>query len=240
LYFHNTSNYAAWWINIGDTFRTNEATGEKELVPHTGDLIFSSVNGSGFAMTDNFEPNIINFTGQHRCTSKIRIQNNFKDFIGKIVVSTGEYSDLDNVKKISINESIPIIDLARKANDKRAFGVISGMEDDLPYRDFQLGYLRFTIKKKKRCKKVTVNSLGEGGIWICDIGGNFENGDLITSSEIPGYGMLQDSSFVTCSTVAKITCNCSFDLNSKVYECFQEIWKGKLIKKAFVGCIYKC
>jgi hypothetical protein len=55
-----------------------------------------------------------------------------------------------------------------------------------------------------------VNSLGEGGIWVTNKSGNFENGDYITSSSVPGYGQRQDDDLLHNYSVAKITTNCGF------------------------------
>jgi hypothetical protein len=55
--------------------------------------------------------------------------------------------------------------------------------------------------------------VGEGAIWVSDFpeGKALESGDYITSSDIPGIGMRQDSEFLTNYTVAKITMDCNFE-----------------------------
>ena len=55
-----------------------------------------------------------------------------------------------------------------------------------------------------------VNSLGEGGMWVTNKLGIFENGDYITSSSVPGYGQKQDDDLLHNYTVAKITTDCDF------------------------------
>ena len=85
-----------------------------------------------------------------------------------------------------------------------------------------------------------INSLGEGGIWVCNINGNLENGDYITTCEIPGYGMRQDDDLLHNYTVAKITCDCDFDLESAIYICQEFEFEGKIYRRAFVGCTYHC
>ena len=85
-----------------------------------------------------------------------------------------------------------------------------------------------------------INSVGEGGIWICDINGSLKNGDYITSSKIAGYGMKQKDNIHYNYTVAKITCYCEFDLDSEEYECIEFTYRNLKYRKAFVGCIYKC
>jgi hypothetical protein len=54
------------------------------------------------------------------------------------------------------------------------------------------------------------NAVGEGGIWVCNKNGNFENGDYITSSTVTGYGQKQNDDLLHNYTVAKITTDCDF------------------------------
>ena len=206
----------------------------------TCDLIFQSRNNIATAFTDEFDPSIINFTGQHRCTGVFPSGQNIEALVGRIVVSTGEYSDLYNKKRVTINEAIPIVRLCNARNDKRVFGVISDEETNDMIREHKIGFIRFSAKKKKRNKKYMINSVGEGGIWVCNINGGFENGDMITSSGMMGYGMRQDSDLCHNYTVAKITCDCNFDLDSTVYKCEEFEYRKIKYKKAFVGCVYKC
>ena len=107
-------------------------------------------------------------------------------------------------------------------------------------REFKIGNLQFNFGKNKKENKVIVNSTGEGGVWVCNINGNFSNGDLITTSDIVGYGMKQRSSNIKNHTVGKITCDCNFDLKSNIYECLEIVYEKRKIKIAFVGCVYYC
>jgi hypothetical protein len=88
-------------------------------------------------------------------------------------------------------------------------------------------------------RKLIVHAHGEGGIWVCNINGNLRNGDLITSSGICGYGMRQNSDVCHSYTVAKITCDCDFNLRSTAYDCKPFKYNNMFLKKAFVGCIFK-
>jgi hypothetical protein len=205
----------------------------------TCDLIFQSRNLIGTAFTDEFDPSIINFTGQHRCTGKFPSKQ-IEDLVGKIVISTGEYSDLNNDKHVSINEAIPIVKLCTTSFDKRVFGIVSDEETDSMNREFNLGNIRFHTPKKMRNKKYMINSVGEGGVWVCNINGNLENGDYITTSSVSGYGMKQPDSIHKNHTVAKITCDCDFENLNKHMKWKKIIYQRKEYITAFVGCIYKC
>ena len=230
----------------GDEFRfvDNETDGwwriyTEPIEYKTADLMFASRNKIAAGFSDTFDPTILDFTGQHRCTSTI--DYNIEENIGKIVVSTGKYNDLYDNDVITINEAIPVIEISCMEDDARVFGVISNKEtDEKTTRRFQIGSLVMDIENPTKKTKLIINSVGEGGIWVCNINGNLTNGDLISSSSISGYGKKQDDSIIRNYTVAKITCNCEFDLESKIYNCKEIIIEDKIYRIAFVGCIYKC
>ena len=74
----------------------------------------------------------------------------------------------------------------------------------------------------------------------CNINGNLENGDYICTSSIMGFGMFQNSAFRMNYTVAKITCDCFFDIDSPIYKCLEFTHNNLNLRKAFVGCVYCC
>lgn len=204
-------------------------------------LVFQSSSGTVVKLGDDFTPELFNFTGKHRCSSLLKANN---DLIGRIVVTTGDYVNLDNQQSISIDEAIPVVALADKVNDSRAFGVISGFETADDKRIYRLGNLHFETHKEIEDLKVIVNSVGEGGIWVCDANGPFKNGDLIATSDVAGFGMRQDDDVIRSSTVAKITCDCNFvrctDSNPAWQPTYKTVMKnGKEYTTAFVGCTYK-
>jgi hypothetical protein len=213
-------------------------------------LVFDSGTGTTIKLDDEFSPELINFTGKHRC--KMDGQENniscFEDIIGRIVVATGDYNNLQDKGLISIDESIPIITLSTRSMDTRAFGVICDKENGSDKRIFKLGHFQFEMPKAKNDIKTIVNSVGEGGIWVCNANGNFRNGDLIVTSDLPGYGMKQNDDVIRSYTVAKITCDCTFDDVNANGSIRNDVWKPtlKIIKMhgtdykiAFVGCVYK-
>lgn len=191
--------------------------------------LFSTV--SGYQM---------NFTGQHKNVG-LQDLSFYKDKIGLIVVSCGKYVDLQNMNSISVNQALPVIDLSFKRNQKNVFGVISNSEElETNERIFGANAWSYSIPLEEGKQRLTVNSLGEGGIWVCNINGNLENGDLITTCEIPGHGMRQEINKIANYTVAKITCDCDFSLENPVYMCEEFQWQGKTYRRAFVGCTYHC
>ena len=192
---------------------------------------------------------MMNFTGQHRCVpNNIYYYNNIDDYIGLIVYATGDYKTHDSQNNIlhsdsnaiTINDTLPIIELTNKKKDKAVFGIISNKEED--DRHFSAGAFCTPISNENDDKRLYINSVGEGAIWIVNTNGNLENGDYIQSSDVIGMGEKQDDDLLHNYTVAKITCNCNFDINSTKYNCvsFIDPTSGNTYLKAFVGCTYHC
>jgi predicted acyltransferase (DUF342 family) len=232
----------------GETYFYNQVTFSScnnewslQTSSNSGDLIFQSANNTTITFTDDFQPEIFNFTGKHRCTYVLDEKSNKSDLIGKIVCSTGEYRNLDNLEKICIDEAIPIVELSNKPNDQRVFGVISGFEEPKSkQRTFRIGNIRFNKEKDIYDTKVIVNSVGEGAIKICNLNGNFVNGDLICTTHIQGYGVKQNDDIIRNYTIAKITCDLDFDNIPKYIESGGEFIDGQYVRWALVGCVYLC
>jgi hypothetical protein len=178
------------------------------------------------------------FTGFHRVFTedekfdKDEPQQFKDDYVGRIVVSTGKIAtDTKSKDKeeweikydkdgITIEDALPMIELSRTKKDKRVFGVLGDPK-----------------RANSREERLIVNSLGEGGIWVCNSNGNIENGDYITSSDYLGYGEKQDDDLLHNYTVAKATIDCDFQLDSNLYNC-QEL--DDKIRIAFISCTYHC
>jgi hypothetical protein len=138
---------------------------------------------------------------------------------------------------ITTNDALPIVSLAKRAYDKRVFGVLSLNPSPLNADD------SLTASQQQRLVEVGdvrmhVNAIGEGAIWVSDINGPLESGDLITSSTIPGYGQLQTTDDVFHSyTVAKITCDCDFSTeNQRPKLVIQTDENGLNIIDTITGC----
>ena len=176
--------------------------------------------------------------------------------------ATGDYQRWNKVKKgyvsgsdaLEINEALPIVDMVSSSMDKRVFGVLSDREDQLKkdtdsgdyVNDWQMTSgsegappinAAFHFQNLKP-GKVRVNSIGEGAIWICNISGSLENGDYITTCEVPGYGGKQNDGLLHNYTVAKITTDCDFTTGN--YTTGSTTHNSVIYKTAFVGCTYHC
>ena len=159
--------------------------------------------------------NYMNFTGQHHNYSPSETVD--ESYTGFIVSSSGVYrnkftdGNTKSKQSITINESLPIVVLSTTSNDKKCFGVISDKDDCGDCVEQAHGNFVSIFEVKNEDRRLTINSLGEGAMWVCDINGALENGDYITTSNIPGIGMLQDDDLLHNYTVGKITMDCSFN-----------------------------
>ena len=213
-YGGNTSQSHGWWIGP-----QNQAYSASD-----NDLYFGAVrNGSysvnGWILDQN--SNQMNFTGQHRTFVKDTPTSQLDTKEGLIVVADqNEFVKMSGGvvygnEAITINESLPLVSLATKANDKKCFGVLSTTEDPESRKEVY-GNFGSLIRKEKGDTRVFVNSVGEGAIWVTNINGALESGDYITTSSVAGYGMKQDDDILHNYTVAKILMDCDFNPPTQV------------------------
>jgi len=89
--------------------------------------------------------------------------------------------------------------------------------------------------------KAQVNSLGDGLVWVSDFGGDVNNGDYISSSEVVddngifGYGQKQSDDIMHSYTVAKCTETVNW---AGVTDTF--VYNTVTYKRALVACTYHC
>lgn len=253
-------------IRLYNTFddRASWAMGNQYDEPDSGDndLYFEVTYTNGAAhqagyIQDSATNVRMNFTGQHRCQPMFEFNN---DMVGLIVESTGSYMNLitegeecSQISCITINDSLPMVRLCNEEKSKKVFGVISAEEQKT--RTFMAGNFVSLYDKVDGDRRIFINGVGEGGIWVCNKNGNLENGDYITSSGINGYGMKQDSEFLANYTVAKITMDCDFNPQMEEVKRWEDDgWEmiGEFkpqyemielddgMRVAFVGCSYHC
>ena len=213
----------------------------------------SSVDGVGSGNTAYIKSNQsgnLNFTGQHPC-KPYRNLTIYQNKIGHIVISKGTISnspenwineetsqyETDNLNTPTIDESLPVVDLSDQPNDKKVFGVISSVDNPndsgRKRSSFAGGFDWHTANRLD--DRLIINSLGEGAIMVCNINGNLENGDYITTSHIEGLGMKQDDDLLHNYTVAKITQDCDFASGTT-----NVTHNGVTYQTKLVGCTYHC
>jgi hypothetical protein len=105
------------------------------------------------------------------------------------------------------------------------------------------GVLGRKDRKNTNEKRMIVNSIGEGAVWVCSSNGNIENGDYIQSSDHIGYGERQDDDILHNYSVAKSLMDCNFQLDSSLYNCYEiddVDENGNKLRVAFIACSYHC
>jgi len=166
---------------------------------------------------------VMNFTGQHRTFIENVLHTDASNNQGLIVCANkNTYMSMSNKlekgnKAITQNESLPLVSLSTKSNDKSCFGVISDSEDP-EQRSDKFGNFVTPYEKEDGDTRIYINSVGEGAIWVSNKNGSLESGDYITTSDIPGYGETQDDDILHNYTVAKITMDCDFNPQSQPKE----------------------
>jgi len=176
---------------------------------------FYNTARKGYLLTTGTDSNI-NFTGQHRTFVKDVPFTEAASLEGLIVsADQNKYIKMSGgvetgSNAITVNESLPIVSLCTKVNDKKCFGVISASEDP-DKRQEKHGNFVSDQEKELGDTRVYINSVGEGAIWVTNINGSLESGDYITTSNVAGYGQKQDDDILHNYTVAKITMDCDFE-----------------------------
>ena len=247
----NPSNSNCYWKQYIDSPFVPNANGSNMA----NNLVFKSCGGTVITFEDDFCPETLNFTGKHRCSpsdkstflknkltrsnkqnhDQLQDKDLLEDLQGLIVIADGTYLDLQDKNEIHIDEAIPRIQLTRRKADPRAFGVIGNIDNEGKYK---IGNMFFMNTPK--IQRFVVQSVGEGGIWVCNLGGNLKNGDYIMSSDLHGYGMRQFDNIHKNYTVAKITCDCNFKSNVQtIFKTRMVSFQGRKIKCCLVGCTYK-
>lgn len=168
---------------------------------------------------------IQSFTGLHASIiDTVEITNGA--ITGMIVESTGHL--WHSATGDNVSTALPKTTLASTSKSKRVYGVLGALTAEFD------GYVSASPLKETETL-VEINSLGEGKVWITNLKGNIENGDYITSSEIKGFGELQDDDLLHNYTVAKITESIDWESVSDTIE-----HNGQTYKKYLSACTYHC
>ena len=208
---------------------------------HNGNLGFLGEDGTEHGyLVDSGTVNNIDFTGQHRSIiDKINVSD-YENLEGLIVsANKNKYINVDKdittgSNAIQISQSLPVVSLSNVVHDKACYGVISGSED-LDSRTYEQGTFVSVFQKQKGDTRAFINSLGEGAIWVSNIGGSLESGDYITTSNVAGYGQKQDSDSLKNYTVAKITMDCDFNPATQP---IQQILRSNVVETYYLGNVH--
>lgn len=203
----------------------------------SADLEFKSGNGTLFSLVDAFETGVLNFTGKHRCSFKQSKKGHPVIKPGMIVSCTGTVCNLNGSRVASIDDAVPVVDISISKCDSSAFGVFVEFEP-LGKAIFKLGNFVFNRSVAHKRSLAIVNSVGEGGMWVCDSAGIIKVGDLLTTSDVFGHAEKQDDDIIRSYTVAKVTSNPTKWVD--VPQGYMGDEKRNVnIKRSFVGVVYK-
>ena len=200
-----------WLFNVNP----NKALTQLQLYHYDANLIDENGNTvQGNNLKFVFESSasgaaIISFTASHQCTYDKPYSTSDEGLI-VMIDSSKPYFNINEQLKPSISDSIPHITTCNIEKSKKVIVVVSGVFSGNCTTGAIQSPIDFIYKHHER---VSINSIGEGGIWVCNKYGTFECGDLITSTSVPGYGAKQDNEFLCNYTVGKITCDCDFSLS---------------------------
>jgi hypothetical protein len=195
---------------------------------------------SGYFASSGPNTRVQNFTGQHRTFIKDVPFSEASNLEGLIVSSDqNKYIKMSGgieagSNAITTNESLPVVSLSTTTNDKKCFGVISTSEDPETREDTH-GILTSIFEKEKGDTRVYINSVGEGAIWVSNIGGSLEAGDYITTSNVAGYGQKQNDDVLHNYTVAKITMDCDFEPATQPV---QQILRSNVVETYYLGNVH--
>jgi hypothetical protein len=117
--------------------------------------------------------------------SKTTVSNAWGQNITGLVVSANANAHKTN--------TTPMVALSNVYADKKWYGVVSNKTTDTNDYD------------------TLVDTKGDTQIWVTDVGGVLESGDLVTTSNVaPGYTQKQGDGVLVNYTVAKVTQDCDF------------------------------
>jgi hypothetical protein len=117
--------------------------------------------------------------------SKTTVSNTWGQNVIGLVVSADTNTHKTN--------TVPIVTLSNVYMDKKWYGVVSDQKTDTNDYD------------------TLVDTNGDTRIWVSDVGGSLESGDLLTTSNVaPGHTQKQSDDIVRNYTVAKVTQDCDF------------------------------
>lgn len=164
------------------------------------------------------------FTGSHEA----RLDDRYGELIPGMVVSvTGETQVRRGVDgAVSLSSSFPTVTLSHRADDRAVFGVLvaeTELPDDHWYRTQAADGDVFG----------TINSLGEGRVWVTDINGPVRAGDYLTTSDVLGHAQRQDSDICHSYTVGKVIETVDWSAVTDTVE-----HNGVTYKKALLAVVY--
>ena len=209
-------------------------TGQHRCIPQNEDLYNNVEDYIGMVVESTGEYNSIMFEEveediilTENIDREVNIENDelIREAYVKETPSTQKHINNLTTDEATINEAQPIVQLTTTAKSKKVYGVISNREDDQDGKRVYGDGAFVSIVSDLNDNRLYINSIGEGGIKVCNQNGNIENGDLLCSSDIPGIAMKQTEEYVANYTIGKATQDYNFIDSSE---------------RKLIGCVYYC
>lgn len=140
----------------------------------------------------------------------VRVPSSYtENYYGLLLSSKSQYINRPTKTEAHVYASI-----CEKEKDKNIYGVYTPYDFVMNSQDDNSNeeqiYSLFIPQKTPETKIGYSASGGEGQVWVCDIGGNIEAGDYLTSSKICGVAMKQSDSVFHNYTIFKSAFDCDF------------------------------
>ena len=193
------------------------------MIADSGNITAQSTSGNGIADFFSNGNSPYSFYGSKRIWAGDGVSPFTGSHIGiRREKTTYELGDLmvrlSVLTKPDINNSMSLLALSSKHKQKTCYGVIADdtsiMEQIGLAKKLPMGLTQEQIEIEDRL--ITINSVGEGLINVCGLGGNIENGDNLCSSSILGKAQLQGDDLIYNYTVAESHENVTFDYPEQV------------------------
>jgi hypothetical protein len=171
-------------------------------------IVGVSQGGGGyafFAQDGNYGP----FTGAH---DALLLKDDGSE-VGDIVV------DVKVLARDGVDNVLTEVCRCSSVGQRGVLGIVSARGEfdpnahlsGLHYDNHFTGPTFIKLHFAKKYHRATINAAGEGQVKVCGRGGNFELGDLIIASDMPGKGQRQPDDIVRSHTVARIREAVTFD-----------------------------
>jgi len=150
----------------------------------------------------------------------VRVPSSYtENYYGLLLSSKSQYINQPTKTEAHIYASI-----CEKEKDKNIYGVYTPYDFVLNSMDNsgieEQTYSLFIPQITPKTKIGYSASGGEGQVWVCDIGGNIEAGDYLTSSKICGVAMKQSDSVFHNYTIFKSAFDCDFTPHLSEYPAY--------------------
>jgi len=212
---YNADTSTTWAMFTNDYTRTYESVnmGDFNWAVNGYNKSYLIASGSGDSLNASFF---------HRSVVEDDIKDNWEDYTGLIVESTGNVNNIfyNNDERYipAIYESLPTVRLSISRGSKKVFGILHNKEGSF-YDNGKGGKARtyttggdmghlYAVDENdpvETQKRYDILSIGEGAVWVVNKGTIPENGDLFISSDILGYGEIASDDLMRSNVVGKLT-----------------------------------